>query len=151
MAKYYVQSGAVQLVLQARSPKRAAIAAFQWSCDRQATIDAESPLEHVHIAEQLGWQLEEVIAVSERVRTSRRKGVRHAPHRRCLARRVLPVGRVRQGRHTRVRFHGQLRGEEQATLGKKPAFIHDTKAHRRALQCLPLQCLPLAAPLADRV
>jgi hypothetical protein len=66
MAKYYVQSGAVQLVLQARSPKRAAVAAFQWSCDRQATIDAESPLEHVHIAEQLGWQLEEVISVSER-------------------------------------------------------------------------------------
>ena len=150
MAKYYVQSGAVQLVLQARSPKRAAIAAFQWSCDRQATIDAESPLEHVHIAEQLGWQLEEVIAVSERrVRTSRREGVRHAPHRRCLARRVLPVGRVRQGRHTRGRFHGQLRGEEQATSGKKPAFIHDTKARRCARASL--HCLPMAAPLADRV
>jgi len=66
MAKYYVESGAVQLVLQARSAKQAAIAAFQWSCDRQATIDVESPLEHVQIAEQRGWQLEELIAVSER-------------------------------------------------------------------------------------
>lgn len=66
MAKYYVESGAVKLVLQARSARQAAIAAFQWSCDRQATIEAESPLEHVQIAEQRGWQLEEKIAVSER-------------------------------------------------------------------------------------
>jgi hypothetical protein len=66
MAKYYVESGAVKLVLQARSAKRAAVAAFQWSCDRQATIAAESPLEHVQIAEQRGWQLEEVILVSQR-------------------------------------------------------------------------------------
>jgi hypothetical protein len=66
MAKYYVQSGAVKLVLQARSAKQAAVAAFQWTCDRQATIEVESPLEHVQIAEERGWQLEELIAVSER-------------------------------------------------------------------------------------
>jgi hypothetical protein len=66
MAKYYVRSGAVKLVFQARSAKQAAIAAFQWTCDRQATIEAGSPLEHVQIAEERGWQLEEVIAVSER-------------------------------------------------------------------------------------
>ncbi len=66
MAKYYVQSGDVKLVFQARTARQAAIAAFQWSCDRQATIEAQSPLEHVQIAEARGWQLEQTIAVSER-------------------------------------------------------------------------------------
>lgn len=66
MAKYYIQSGAVQLILQARTAKQAAVAAFQWSCDRQATIEVDSPLEHVQIAEARGWQLEDVILVSER-------------------------------------------------------------------------------------
>lgn len=66
MAKYYVQSGSVKLVLQATNARRAAIAAFQWTCERQATIDAHSPLEHVQIAEQMGWQVEETILVSER-------------------------------------------------------------------------------------
>lgn len=66
MAKYYVQSGLVKLILQSSSARRAAIAAFQWTCERQATIDAHSPLEHVQIAEQMGWQLEETISVGER-------------------------------------------------------------------------------------
>lgn len=66
MAKYYVQSGSVKLILQAQSARRAAIAAFQWTCERQATIDATSPLEHVQIAEQMGWQMEESIQVGER-------------------------------------------------------------------------------------
>jgi hypothetical protein len=66
MAKYYVQSGSVKLILQANNARRAAIAAFQWTCERQATIDAGSPLEHVQIAEQMGWQLEETIVVGER-------------------------------------------------------------------------------------
>ena len=65
MPKYYVQSGPVELVLQAKSAKDAAIRAFQWSCDRQATIEAETPLEHVQTAERLGWQLDEVIYVGE--------------------------------------------------------------------------------------
>lgn len=66
MAKYYVQSGSVKLILQASSARRAAIAAFQWTCERQATINATSPLEHVQIAEQMGWQMEETILVGER-------------------------------------------------------------------------------------
>jgi len=66
MAKYYVQSGSVKLILQANNARRAAIAAFQWTCERQATIEAGSPLEHVQIAEQLGWQLVETILVRER-------------------------------------------------------------------------------------
>lgn len=65
MAKYYVQSGKVTLVLQAVSMREAAVKAFQWSCDRQATIDADSPVEHLRTAERLGWQLEEELLVSE--------------------------------------------------------------------------------------
>ncbi|MCU0959749.1 MAG: hypothetical protein MUF48_06560 [Pirellulaceae bacterium] len=65
MAKYYVQSGRVQLILQARSPRGAAVAAFQWSCDRQATIQSRTPVEHLRIAQQHGWQLDDVITVSE--------------------------------------------------------------------------------------
>lgn len=66
MAKYYVQSGRVQLVLQARSPRAAAVAAFQWSCDRQATIQSRTPVEHLRIAQRHGWQLDDTIRVSER-------------------------------------------------------------------------------------
>ena len=66
MAKYYVQSGAVELVLQARSAREAAVKAFQWSCDRQASIHTNCPLEHVRLAEQMGWQLEDTICVSQR-------------------------------------------------------------------------------------
>lgn len=66
MPKFYVVSGRVELVLQAKSAREAAIKAFQWSCDRQATLQANSPLEHIQLAEQLGWQLEETIQVSER-------------------------------------------------------------------------------------
>ncbi len=66
MPKYYVESGPVELVLQARNAREAAVKAFQWSCDRQATLHVNSPLEHVQLAERLGWQLEETIQVSER-------------------------------------------------------------------------------------
>jgi hypothetical protein len=66
MAKYYVQSGRVELILQARNAKEAAVKAFQWSCDRQATIQVQDPLEHVQLAERRGWQLDETIEVSER-------------------------------------------------------------------------------------
>jgi hypothetical protein len=66
MAKYYVESGAVALVLQAQNAREAAIKAFQWSCDRQASIQADCPLEHVQLAEQMGWQLEDMICVSQR-------------------------------------------------------------------------------------
>ncbi len=65
MAKFYVTSGPVELVLAAQA-REAAVKAFQWSCDRQASIDTTCPLEHVQIAERLGWQLEETIQVSQR-------------------------------------------------------------------------------------
>jgi hypothetical protein len=66
MAKYYVESGKVAVVLQATGMRDAAVRAFQWSCDRQATIEADSPLEHVRMAERMGWQLEEEVRVSEK-------------------------------------------------------------------------------------
>ena len=66
MPKFYVESGPVELVLQAKNARQAAIKAFQWSCDRQSSIQAECPLEHIQIAEHNGWQLEETIQVSER-------------------------------------------------------------------------------------
>lgn len=65
MAKYYVQSGPVKLILDADSAHAAAIDTFQWTCDKQATIHTDSPLEHIQTAERLGWQLEEMIRVSE--------------------------------------------------------------------------------------
>ncbi|MBM4090642.1 MAG: hypothetical protein FJ276_14660 [Planctomycetes bacterium] len=65
MPKYYVESGPVKLVIGATNAKRAAVKAFQWSCDRQATIQAASPLEHVQAAEELGWQLHDTIRVGE--------------------------------------------------------------------------------------
>ena len=66
MGKYYVESGPVHLVLQGKSAREAAVKAFQWSCDQQSTIQTDCPLEHVQLAERLGWQLEETIHVSER-------------------------------------------------------------------------------------
>jgi hypothetical protein len=66
MAKFYVQSGPVRLVLDAASQLEAAIKAFQWTCDRQATIDSECPIEHLEQAELRGWQLHEYVQVSER-------------------------------------------------------------------------------------
>ena len=38
---------------------------FQWSCDKQAGIEAESPLEHPWEAEERGWQLDDQIEISE--------------------------------------------------------------------------------------
>ena len=66
MAKYYVESGQVRVVFDAQDATEAAVRAFQWSCDMQAGIEAESPLEHLWQAEQRGWQLDDSIRVSER-------------------------------------------------------------------------------------
>jgi len=66
MAKFYVQSGPVRLVFGARNARQAAVKAFQWSCDKQVTIDTDCPLEHLRTAERNGWQLDETITVSER-------------------------------------------------------------------------------------
>jgi len=66
MPKFYVQSGRVRLVLEAESPQAAAVKAFEWTCEKQAEIEAASPLEHLQAAERHGWQLDDVILVNER-------------------------------------------------------------------------------------
>ncbi|MGM0490450.1 MAG: hypothetical protein ACQESR_27310 [Planctomycetota bacterium] len=66
MPKYYVESGPVKLVLEAKHAQEAAVKAFQWSCDQQATIQTDCPLEHVRLAERRGWQLHETVWVNER-------------------------------------------------------------------------------------
>ena len=66
MAKFYVSSGPVRLVFDAPSAMDAAVRAFQWSCDKQAEIEAECALEHIMIAEVNGWQLQDEVYVSER-------------------------------------------------------------------------------------
>jgi len=65
MAKYYVESGHVRVVFDAENATEAAVKAFQLSCDKQSGIEAESPLEHLCEAEELGWQLDDEIRVSE--------------------------------------------------------------------------------------
>lgn len=65
MAKYYVESGDVRVVFDAENATHAAVKAFQWSCDKQTGIHAESPLDHVIEAELHGWQLDDEVRVSE--------------------------------------------------------------------------------------
>jgi hypothetical protein len=65
MPKYYVESGPVRLIFAAPTAKQAAVLAFQWTCDKQAEIEAVSPLDHVLQAEQRGWQLGDEVAVNE--------------------------------------------------------------------------------------
>ncbi len=66
MAKFYVESGAVRLIFAAPSAQQAAIKAFQWTCDKQAEIDAPTPLEHALEAERRGWQLDDQVHVNQR-------------------------------------------------------------------------------------
>jgi hypothetical protein len=66
MAKYYVQAGWVRLVLDARTPRDAALKAMQWSCDRQAEVLAEPADDRIREAEILEWQLDDQITVNER-------------------------------------------------------------------------------------
>jgi len=65
MPKFYVQSGPVRLILDAETAQEAAVLAFQWTCDKQAEIDAVSPLDHLLEAEQRGYQLGDEVAVNE--------------------------------------------------------------------------------------
>lgn len=65
MAKYYVQSGPVQLIFDAADAEQAAVMAFQWTCDKQIEIEAATPLDHVIAAEERGWQLADDIVVNE--------------------------------------------------------------------------------------
>jgi hypothetical protein len=65
MPKYYVRSGWVRLVLDATSPREAAVRGIQWSRDQQAAVLAEPVGERIREAEILEWQLDDQITVSE--------------------------------------------------------------------------------------
>jgi hypothetical protein len=65
MAKYYVRSGWVRLVLDARTPGEAAVKAILWSRDRRAEIFAEPAGERLREAEALEWQLDDQITVNQ--------------------------------------------------------------------------------------
>ena len=65
MPKFYVQSGPVRLIFDAPNAEQAAVMAFQWTCDRQAEIEAVSPLDHMLVAEEQGWQLGDEVLVHE--------------------------------------------------------------------------------------
>jgi hypothetical protein len=65
MAKFYVESGSIRLIFDATTAEEAAVKAFQWTCDKQAEIQAESPLDHMLEAEERGWQLWDEINVNE--------------------------------------------------------------------------------------
>jgi hypothetical protein len=65
MPKYYVESGPVRLIFDALTAEQAAVMAFQWTCDKQAEIDAASPLDHLLEAEERGWQVGDEVPVNE--------------------------------------------------------------------------------------
>ena len=65
MPKFYVESGPIRLIFDADAAEQAAVMAFQWTCDKQAEIEAASPLDHVLEAEVRGWQLCDEVTVSE--------------------------------------------------------------------------------------
>ncbi len=66
MPKFYIESGPVRLIFDAGNAEQAAVKAFQWTCDRQAEIEAASPLDHLMQANEGGWQLADEVWVSER-------------------------------------------------------------------------------------
>ena len=65
MAKYYVQSGNLRLVLDAGTARDAAMRAVQRCHDRQAEIFREPPGDRIRDIEVLDWQLGRQIRVSE--------------------------------------------------------------------------------------
>lgn len=65
MPKYYVQSGWVRLVLDARTARHAAVKAVQWCLARQAEIYEEPERDRIREAEVLDFQLDDEILVSE--------------------------------------------------------------------------------------
>jgi hypothetical protein len=81
------------VVFDAEDATEAAVRAFQWSCDKQAGIEAESPLEHLRETQEGGWQLDGKIRVSERgfgrddaLVPSLRRAAWSAPAARCSSR-----------------------------------------------------------------
>ena len=65
MAKYYVQSGNLRLVLDAWTARDAAMRAVQRCHDRQAEIFREPPGDRIRDIEVLDWQIGQQIRVSE--------------------------------------------------------------------------------------
>ena len=65
MAKYYVRSGWVRLVLDARTARDAAVKAIQWSLDGRAEIFREPERDRMREVEALEFQLDDEIEVSE--------------------------------------------------------------------------------------
>jgi hypothetical protein len=65
MAKYYIESGRVRVVLAAETAEQAALRAFQRSHQRQVAIYSEPPSEIIRDAEAVQWQLDDEILVSE--------------------------------------------------------------------------------------
>jgi hypothetical protein len=55
--KFYVKSGPVRLILDAETAQQAAVKTFQGTCDKQAEIEAVTPLDHLWEAGERGWQL----------------------------------------------------------------------------------------------
>jgi hypothetical protein len=64
--KFYVESGPIRLIFDAANAQQAAVMACQWTCDKQAEIEAATPLDHLLEAEQRGWQLADEVTVNER-------------------------------------------------------------------------------------
>ena len=98
MPKFYVESGPIRLILDATTAEDAAVKAFQWTCDKQAEIQAESPLDHMLEAEERGWQLWDEISVNEQDRAAtcpcRRSGGKEADNARS-SRSLKPIERER--------------------------------------------------------
>ena len=65
MAKYYVRSGWVRLVLDARTARDAAVKAMQWSVAGRAEIFREPERDRMREVEALEFQLDDKIEVSE--------------------------------------------------------------------------------------
>lgn len=65
MPKYYVESGWVRMVLDARNPEQAAVRAFQRCQQRQAEIYADAAPGIIRDAEAVEWELTGEIRVNE--------------------------------------------------------------------------------------
>ena len=65
MAKYYVQSGNLRLVLDAGTARDAAMRAVQRCQDRQAEIFQQPAGDRIRDIEVLDWQVDRQIRVSE--------------------------------------------------------------------------------------
>ncbi|NLF71286.1 MAG: hypothetical protein GX575_19825 [Candidatus Anammoximicrobium sp.] len=65
MAKYYIRSGWVRLVLDAWTARDAALKAIQWSLDGRAEVFREPERDRMREVEALEFQLDDKIEVSE--------------------------------------------------------------------------------------